>query len=61
MKVISRVEISKEELGFIDRVVALDCNDIRNCSICPLYLGPVKCCIKRVAKETLTKLNDRVE
>lgn len=55
MRVISRVVVSKEELDFIDKISKLDCDEIRNCSMCPLYLGPVKYCIKRVAKETLNR------
>ena len=56
MKVISKVEATKEELGYIAKVRDLNCDAINNCEECPLYLGRSRGCIKSVARETLSKL-----
>ena len=56
MRVISKVEATKVELGYIARVRDLNCDAIDNCEECPLYLGRSRGCIKSVARETLGKL-----
>ena len=56
MKVVSKVEATKEELGYIAKVRDLDCDAINNCEECPLYLGKGHGCIKSVARETLSIL-----
>lgn len=56
MRVVTRVEVTKEELGYIAKIRDLDCGDIDNCEKCPLYLGRNRGCIKGVARESLSNL-----
>lgn len=61
MRVINKVEVTEEELVIIKRVQSLDCSEVCNCKLCPLYMKDCDMCIKVLATKTLTKLlNARV-
>ena len=59
MKVINRVEVSKEELDAILKVSNLDCSG--HCDDCPLHLSNNFTCIKCFAKYTLENVDVTLE